>query len=231
METPVALPGPGLASTVIAADPNCAGPRGVEEAVSMVGDGPTFAAFFERQHADLSRLAYLLTGDPAAADDLAADALGRVRRDWPRVGGDDPAAYARGLVATLTRGRERRGLFGTIRRTPAPGREAANRPQPANRREAATRPRPANRREAATGTQPGAQATEVRGALRRLPHRRRVCVVLRYAFGLTEDEVARALGISAGAARTRTSRGARQLSELLGDAPGVSRLRGWEAAR
>jgi DNA-directed RNA polymerase specialized sigma24 family protein len=185
----------------------------------MAGDGPTFSAFFERQYADLSRLAYLLTGDPAVADDLAADALGQVRRDWPRVGDDDPAAYARGLVAALTRGRERRGLFGTIRREPAPGPEAPN------------RGRPANPHEAANGPQPGTQATEVRGALRRLPHRRRVCVVLRYAFGLTEDEVARALGISAGAARTRTSRGARQLSELLGEAPGVSRLRGWEAAR
>ena len=87
------------------------------------------------------------------------------------------------------------------------------------------------RREVANKRPPGTQATEVRGALRRLPHRRRVCVVLRYAFGLTEDEVARALGISAGAARTRTSRGARQLSEVLGGAPGVTRLGGWEAAR
>jgi len=203
---PDALPGRGPASTVIAADPIFPGSRGgVEEAVPMSGDGPTFAAFFERQHADLSRLAYLLTGDPAVADDLAADALGQVRRNWPRVGGDDPAAYARGLVATLTR--ERRGLFGTIRRAPSPRHEAANRPKP------------------------GTPTTEVRGALRRLPHRRRVCVVLRYAFGLTEDEVARALGISTGAARTRTSRGARQLSELLDGTPGVTRLSGWEAAR
>jgi len=216
---PVALPGRGLASTVIAAGENFPGSRGVEEAVPMSGDGPTFAAFFERQHADLSRLAYLLTGDAAVADDLAADALGQVRRNWPRVGGDDPAAYARGLVATLTRDRERRGLFGTIRRAPWSGPEVA------------TRRRPASRHAVANWPEPGAQATEVCGALCRLPHRRRVCVVLRYAFGLTEDEVARALRISAGAARSGITRGTRQLSELLDGTPGATRFRGWEAAR
>jgi len=173
----------------------------------MSGDGATFAAFFERQHADLSRLAYLLSGDATAADNLAADALCQVRRHWPRVGDDDPAAYARGLVATATRDSGRRGLFGAIRRGPVPRHEVAVR-----------------RRHEVAGT-------EVCGALRRLPHRRRVCVVLRYAFGLTEDEVARALGISAGAARSRTSRGVRQLSELLDGTPGVARLSGWEAAR
>ena len=161
----------------------------------MSGDGSTFAAFFERQHADLSRLAYLLSGDATAADDLAADALCQVRRDWPRVADEDPAAYARGLVATATRDRERRGLFGAIRRGSLPRPEVAGRP-----------------------------GTEVCGALRRLPHRRRVCVVLRYGFGLSEDEVVRALGISAGAARSRTSRGVRQLSELLDGTPGAARL-------
>ena len=168
----------------------------------MSGDSPTFTVFFERQHADLSRLAFLLTGDATLADDLAADALGQVRRDWPRVGDDDPAAYARGRVATLTR--DRRGLLGTLRRGPAPRHAAAHR---------------------------AGAGQDVSGALRRLPHRRRVCVVLRYGFGLTEHEVARALGISVGAVRTRTTRGARQLSELLGGSLKVTRLGGWEAAR
>ncbi|NED00747.1 SigE family RNA polymerase sigma factor, partial [Streptomyces sp. SID6648] len=34
-----------------------------------------FHAFFERHYAELARLAHLLTGEPDAADDLAADAL------------------------------------------------------------------------------------------------------------------------------------------------------------
>jgi DNA-directed RNA polymerase specialized sigma24 family protein len=56
-------------------------------------------------------------------------------------------------------------------------------------------------------------------------------VVLRYAFGLTEQDVARALGISVGAVRSRTARGMRQLAELLGGPPEVTRLGGREAAR
>ena len=33
-----------------------------------------FQAFFEQHHADLARLAYLITGDAKVADDLATDA-------------------------------------------------------------------------------------------------------------------------------------------------------------
>jgi DNA-directed RNA polymerase specialized sigma24 family protein len=156
----------------------------------MADDGSGFAAFFERHHAELSRLAYLLTGDAAVADDLAADALGRMRRAWPRVG-DDPAAHARGLVATLTRDHGRRRL---------PGRSEA------------------------------AGTIGLSAALLRLPHRRRVCVVLRYASGLTEDEAARALRVSPGTVRSRTAKGVRQLSELLGGSLTVTGL-GGRAAR
>ncbi|MFI7541994.1 sigma factor-like helix-turn-helix DNA-binding protein [Actinoplanes sp. NPDC049599] len=160
----------------------------------MSGSAAAFPAFFDRHYAELSRLAYLLTGDASSADDLAADALSRVRRDW-RGGGDDPAARARGLVAALTRHRERWSRFGP-------------------------------------GHRPGAgTAPDLRAALRRLPHRRRVCVVLRYAYGLSEGEVARTLGITAGAVRSRTARGVRQLSALLGGAPAVTHRGGWEAAR
>jgi DNA-directed RNA polymerase specialized sigma24 family protein len=155
----------------------------------MAGDGAAFAEFFERHHAELSRLAYLLTGDATVADDLAADALIRVRRAWPRIGDDDPAAHARGVVAALTRRRERWA-----------------------RRHAGHAPR------------------GLRDGLGRLPHRRRVCVVLRYAFDLTEGEVARALGITAGTVRSRTERGVRQLSALLGGSFAVDRA-GWQAAR
>jgi DNA-directed RNA polymerase specialized sigma24 family protein len=156
----------------------------------MSGSAATFPAFFDRRHAELSRLAYLLTGDATVADALAADALSRIRREWPRLGGDDPAAHARGIVAALARRRERWAG--------APGR----------------------------GTVP-----ELRDALRRLPYRRRVCVVLRYASGLSEDEVARALGISAGTVRSRTARGVRQLSALLGGPLTATRPGGWKAAR
>ncbi|MEZ0090864.1 sigma factor-like helix-turn-helix DNA-binding protein [Streptacidiphilus sp. EB129] len=56
---------------------------------------------------------------------------------------------------------------------------------------------------------------DVRGALRLVPYRRRACLVLRYAFDLSEQETARTLGISVGTVKSQTSRGAAQLAELL----------------
>lgn len=161
-----------------------------------------FRAYFERHHASLSRLAYLMTGESDIADDLAADALTEVWRHWDRVvAADDPAAYGHGIVMNLARnwirrrGRERLLSFDTLRRS-------RDTDVPA--------------------------VLDVRGALSRLPHRRRACVVLRYAFDLPEREVATMLGISVGAVKSSTSRGAKQLAELLGD---DVRIDGWEAAR
>ena len=136
-----------------------------------------FRAYFERHHASLSRLAYLMTGDPGAADDLAADALTEVWKHWDRVAAaDDPAAYGHGILMNLARtwvrrrGRERLLTLESLRRrdTDVPA------------------------------------VLDVRGALRKLPHRRRACVVLRYAFDLPEKEVAGILGISVGAGPKNT---------------------------
>ncbi|BCJ42116.1 RNA polymerase sigma factor [Actinoplanes ianthinogenes] len=163
-----------------------------------------FRAYFERHHASLSRLAYLMTGESAVADDLAADALTEVWRHWERVqAADDPAAYGHGILMNLARqwvrrrGRERLLTFGVTGRAPSGSDVPA--------------------------------VLDVRGALRKLPHRRRACVVLRYAFDLSEREVAATLGISVGAVKSATSRGAKQLAGLLGGA--VTRIDGWEAAR
>jgi RNA polymerase sigma-70 factor (sigma-E family) len=169
-----------------------------------------FHAFFEEHYAGLSRLAYLMTGETAVADDLAADALTEVWQHWDRVTATrDPAAYARGIVANLTRnwvrrqGRARRHL----RLLDRPGRDQQR-------------------------AQPDVPAVlDVRSALRRMPHGRRACVVLRYAFDLSEREVAEILDISVGAVKSQTSRGARQLAEMLQDVRLPDRLDGWEVAR
>ena len=155
-----------------------------------------FHRFFEQHHASLSGLAFLLSGDSAVADDLAADALTEVWKHWERVSAaGDPAAYARGIVANLTRnwirrqGRARRGL--ALLGLGLGGERMAVSDVPA--------------------------VLDVRTALKRLPYRRRTCVVLRYAFDLSEREVAGILGISVGAVKSQTSRGAKQVAELLKD--------------
>lgn len=151
-----------------------------------------YQAFFERHHADLARLAYLLTGDPDAASDIAANALVEIWRHWRRVeAAENPHAYARAVLANEARAwsrRRRREHLGLLR----------------------------SRLLTEEFHGPDVPAVlDVRAALRALPPRRRECVVLRHAFDVPEREVAEILGISIGAVKSNTSRGTDQLVALL----------------
>ncbi|MFF7647645.1 SigE family RNA polymerase sigma factor [Streptomyces canus] len=153
-----------------------------------------FHAFFERHYAELSRLAHLLTGEPDAADDLAADALLALWHRWDRVrAADHPAAYARGVVANLARTRIRSAVR--------------------ERRRVALF---WSQREEKVENPDVAGTVDVQGALRRLPFRKRACVVLRHAFDLSEKETALALGVSVGTVKSQTSKGMAELQRLLG---------------
>ncbi|KUN19024.1 RNA polymerase subunit sigma [Streptomyces antibioticus] len=159
-----------------------------------------FHAFFERHYAELSRLAHLLTGESDAADDLAADALLALWQRWDRVrAADHPVAYARGVLANLARTRIR----STVR----------------ERRRIALF---WSQREEKTENPDIAGVVDVQDALRRLPFRRRACVVLRHAFDLSEKDTALALGITVGTVKSQTSKGMAELQRLLGSA-GVPR--------
>jgi RNA polymerase sigma-70 factor (sigma-E family) len=153
-----------------------------------------FHDFFERHHAELARLAWLLTGDAEAADDLAADALVALWQRWDRMRqAEDPLAYARGVVANMakerirsaTRERRRIALFFSRAPHQVQGPDVA-------------------------------AVVDVRAALDRLPFRKRACVVLRHAFDLSEKDTALALGISVGAVKSQTSKGMAELERVLG---------------
>lgn len=166
------------------------------EGAVVPGREHAFRSFFEAHYADMARLAYLVTGQAGVADDLAADALLEVWRCWDRVvAADSPVGYARGILVNLARNRlrrerrERRGLLGLV-------------PTWLERTYADNVDVPA--------------VLDVREALRRLPYRRRACVVLRYAFDLSEQETARTLGVTVGTVKSQTSRGVAQLAALLG---------------
>ncbi|RSM87523.1 SigE family RNA polymerase sigma factor [Kibdelosporangium aridum] len=153
-----------------------------------------FHDFFEQHYAELARLAYLLTGETDAADDVAADALIALWQHWDRLRrAQHPLAYARGVVANLarerirsaTRERRRIALFWSRGPQQAQGPDVA-------------------------------AVVDVRAALDRLPFRKRACVVLRHAFDLSEKDTALALGISVGAVKSQTSKGLAELERLLG---------------
>ncbi|MFI6943675.1 SigE family RNA polymerase sigma factor [Streptomyces sp. NPDC050418] len=159
-----------------------------------IGAAAEFHAFFEDHYAQLSRLAYLLTGDADGADDLAADALLALWHRWDRVrGADHPAAYARGVVANMARSRIRSAVRERRRVTlfwsgQGEGREDPDIPA----------------------------VVDVQEALRLLPFRKRACVVLRHAFDLSEKDVAQALGVSVGTVKSQTSKGMAELQRALG---------------
>jgi RNA polymerase sigma-70 factor (sigma-E family) len=152
-----------------------------------------FQDFFESHHRELARFAYLLAGDHDAADDIAADALASAWLHWERVRtADNPLAYVRRIVANLAASRLRR----TIR----------------ERRGMATLGMLADH---SPGDTDIPALLDLRAALMTLPARKRACVVLRYAFDLSESETASTLGISVGTVKSQTSKGVAELERLL----------------
>jgi RNA polymerase sigma factor (sigma-70 family) len=148
---------------------------------------------FEASFRDLFTRAFLLAnrilGDPAGAEDVAAEALARTYAEWPKI---RDLGYRDAWVLRVTTNlavdvtRRRRPL-------PDPGRTV-------------------DVQETAT------LRVALSAALRALPRRQREAVSLRYLAGFTEAEVAAALEVSAGAVRTHIHRGIRALRERLGDA-------------
>jgi RNA polymerase sigma-70 factor (sigma-E family) len=153
-----------------------------------------FRAFFERHHAELARFAWLLIGESGTAEDIAADAMLAVWRQWDQARrARSQIAYARGIVANLAKTRIRAAV-----------RE--------RRRNALFWHRPGEAHEGPDS----AAVVDVREALARLPIRRRACVILRHSLELSERETAEALGISIGTVKSQTSKGLAELRRILG---------------
>jgi RNA polymerase sigma-70 factor (sigma-E family) len=131
----------------------------------------------------LLRLAWLLTGDWAAAEDLVQTTFTKTWKNWDRVSrADEPAAYVRRiLVNTHLRWRRRRWT----------GEQPyAEVPEQADRDE--------------IGTVELRQS--LRTALGTLPPRQRAVVALRYFADLSEIQTAAALGCSTGTVKSQASR-------------------------
>jgi RNA polymerase sigma-70 factor (sigma-E family) len=162
--------------------------------VPVVDDGPTTLEELFRTHATaLLRLAVLLTGDPAGAEELVQDAFLRYHRSGapPRPGAE--LAYLRRTVINLSHDHHHR--LGLARRL-VPERPSVA-PSPEAEAVAADR------------------HLVVLAAIRALPERQRACVVLRYFAELTDIEIADALGVSAGSVKTHLHRARAALAERL----------------
>lgn len=132
----------------------------------------------------LTRAAWLLTGDEAAAEDLVQSALVRMWSRWTGLERDGSVdAYVRRVLVTTYINGWRRRWRGEVPTEVLPDGPAATDAH------------------AATDLR-----LSVRRALAELPPRQRAVVVLRYFEDLTEAQTADALGCSLGTVKSQTAR-------------------------
>jgi RNA polymerase sigma-70 factor (sigma-E family) len=176
--------------------------EGLPGAVTREGGGPAYAVteLFRDHHAELVRLAVLMTGDQGSAEDIVQDVFARLcTRDYlPETGG--ALAYARAAVLngcrTALRRRAVARRFGGARDSLSAD---------------------VIQRSAESEALLAEDRRQVLAAVAKLPRRRREVLVLRYWLGLPEAEIAAVLGISPGTVKSTAARGIAALARQLGE--------------
>jgi RNA polymerase sigma-70 factor (sigma-E family) len=155
-------------------------------------------ALYEAHASGLIRLAVIMLGDRQVAEDVVQDAFFGLYRNWS--GLSDPAkalAYVRSSVLNNCRAALRRQI-----RRERRDRAAASAVGPAFESAEAL-------------VLLGEEHREVLLAVRRLPDRQREALVLRFYFGLSDEETAAAMGISRGTVKSSSSRALASLGRML----------------
>jgi RNA polymerase sigma-70 factor (sigma-E family) len=163
------------------------------------GTGATagVTALYRAHAVGLIRLAIVMLGDRAAAEDVVQDAFLGLYRHWARLA--DPAnalTYARSAVLNRCRNELRqRGRPGRLGPAAEEGESA----------------------EAAVLI--GEEHQRVLAAIRALPERQREALVLRFYLDMSEEETARTMGISRGTVKSATHRAVAALGRMLKEEP------------
>lgn len=159
-------------------------------------DRVNVAAIFAEHQVGLVRLALIMVGDQATAEDVVQDAFTRTHAGRGRLRDPDRAlAYVRSAVLN--------GCRSVLRRRATVFRRAVPYEPPVWSAESA------------------AMASEDRRAvlvaLQELPRRQREALTLRYYLDLTDQEIAETMRISASTARSTIARGLAALGRALGE--------------
>jgi RNA polymerase sigma-70 factor (sigma-E family) len=147
-----------------------------------------FRLFVRREQEPLFRMALALCGDRGVAEDLVQTALVRTYSRWEKLRAENPAAYARRIVANAHIDRWRRDR----------GREVLTDEVPETR-------------SAPDGAGRVADQDAVVQALGELSDRERRVVVLRFLSDLSEADTAATLGIPVGTVKSVTNRAVAKL--------------------
>lgn len=138
----------------------------------------TLVDLYHERYDPMVRLAYLLVGDRAVAEDLVQDAFVKVHHHWAK-GIDHPNAYLRTAVVNTCRSWGRRR----------------------------SREREHERRRLEAVPDPELVADEMWDVLASLPERQRTAIVLRFYEDLPESEIAAVIGCRPNTVRTLVHRG------------------------
>jgi RNA polymerase sigma factor (sigma-70 family) len=181
-------------------------------------------ALYRAHSLGLARLALVMLGDAAAAEDIVQDAFLGLYRNWGRLADRGAAlGYLRASVLNGCRTALRRGA----RRDIPAGRMASEFPDKRNgpwlrhhRPGSAELPGgiegavpPLDSAEAAVLL--GEEHRAVLAAIRRLPGRQRESLVLRYYLDLTEEQAAAVMKVTKGTVKSATSRALAALGRML----------------
>ena len=152
------------------------------------GPLPSFDTFFAEQHPRLVRVALLIVGSEATAEEIVQDAFIRVYRRWD--GLENPAAFARVCVVNGCRDRLRRRARWRLRV-------------------------PLVATDDSTTDEPRTGDDELVARVRALPERQRSAIVLRYYEDLTHAEIAEALGLTPAAVKSLLHRALENIREEM----------------
>lgn len=161
------------------------------------GDRPedAVAELFDRHYTSLCRLAYVILGDEALAEEMVMEALLKTYSGWWRIRDLDNAdVYLRRAVVNLCRSKIRRKMI-----------------EARVNRASAAEPAPP------TGWDPERHETNrlVWNAVLTLPERQRACVVLRYFEDLPEAQIADILECSVGTVKSQLAKARAKLEKSL----------------
>ncbi len=157
-----------------------------------------FTAYVEARQQALARLAYLLSGDRDAAEDLLQNALAKVYRHWDRIQTVElPDAYVRRIMVNENNSRWRR----MTRRRESPASHVIEVLDPPN----------------AAHLDPTV-SLDLWRHVQTLPTQQRAAIVLRYYEDLTEAQTAEILGCSVGTVKSHTSRAISALRTRMSEA-------------
>src|SRR5690242_2832799 len=191
---------PGAAVTVADGAEAAPGPGDAPRIVAAGGTPPPDATgavceLYRAHYQSLVRMAALLVGDLAAAEQVVQDSLVAMHANWRWLKRREKSlAFVRRYVINRSRSALRHQLNGE-------GDAGAPRPQVPG---------------AACDAGPQLERSPVVAALDRLSRRQREALVLRYYADLSEAETAAAMGISPGAVKSHTARAMLAVREALG---------------